>query len=450
MCLQIPKYLIKMLDNFVCKRVCFMSMLLMLRSRPVFLFFVIFSCVGLGAADRAQADPISAQQISGAISMAVKEEIQSYEALNKGLVDGLDRAVEDIKANRILIENAQRLRDAGVAPDDRLLKSLAAAAVGIAGTEIAVRDILQNRLNELNLVRSNTMEPLAPYLVDPTLGSLTTNAQIFEIFMRFFCDPRGRNGTLANVQIETTRYTLGCGAVLSGGGGTTAPAIDTNVLSRDGLFGRTPTGENARMRDQLVNLPLRPEAMFFHPETFPVGQAAGHTNTNELAPVYYGAFSQAMHFLVGPPPDVPNVAEMGDPARQADYINTQAVIARQMMATYPFALLFGERVGMMGTEAAQQIAGVLLERLGNAASDPYLFQRVQEIEARSTISIAEYMDILMYRMPLSPGYLNYISSLTPAQARREEVWLTALQTAVNYQRNRWLEIQAALEAIQQK
>src|SRR5690606_17351391 len=121
-CLQIPKYLIKILDNSICKRVSYpMSMLSMLRSRPAFLLLTSLLCwsgVEMPAA-HAQ-DAVGAQQISNAISMATKEEIQSMEAFNQSLIDSVDSMAKDIKANRILIEDKERAREATSAADGRL------------------------------------------------------------------------------------------------------------------------------------------------------------------------------------------------------------------------------------------------------------------------------------------------------------------------------------------
>lgn len=119
-----------------------------------------------------------------------------------------------------------------------------------------------------------------------------------------------------------------------------------------------------------------------------------------------------------------------------------------MMASYPFAIMFAERMGTMGPDAASATAALLRTKLSAATEDEAIFNVIRNIERRNTISQAEYMDIVMYQLPLSPGYYARINDeLSPTELRREAVWLTAMQTALNYQRNRWLEILAALEAV---
>jgi hypothetical protein len=102
----------------------------------------------------------------------------------------------------------------------------------------------------------------------------------------------------------------------------------------------------------------------------------------------------------------------------------------------------------MGPNAAKSLAGFMTGKMGKGTEDPAVKAILANLKARQNVSLAEYMNIVMYQLPTSPGYSEYISSTTNTKKLiREEVWLTAMQTALNYQRNRWLEILATLEAV---
>jgi len=257
--------------------------------------------------------------------------------------------------------------------------------------------------------------------------------------MRYFCDPQASTERLKDQKWRlsgvknkggTISYDLACGKIIASG--------DAAKLStRESILG--PGNEKKPEGLQVIGLPLRPADLFFAPTTHPTtpGNNKDASNTNKMADVYYGAFAQSLQFLVGRPEGLPS-----------SDINTQAKISKQMLASYPFAMLFAERAGTMGPAAAQSIADLITDKLGSGTQDPVIVEHLENLRSRNSISMAEYMDIVAYQLMTSPGYYERISKeLTPAQLRREEVWLTAMQTALNYQRNRWLEIQAALEAV---
>jgi hypothetical protein len=139
-----------------------------------------------------------------------------------------------------------------------------------------------------------------------------------------------------------------------------------------------------------------------------------------------------------------NLGEVDTAAERTRYVEAQGQIARKMLATYPFALMYAERIG---TIPASTVGGLLATKVQATDTESLTYKRVNDLMNRHMISLAEYMDLVMYRIPMSPGYLQRVQSLSPSDLQREEVWLTAMQNVINYQRNRWMEILVALEAV---
>jgi hypothetical protein len=358
-------------------------------------------------------------------------------------------------------------------PDSPLQSSLTGMPQALMLVDTTTRDLLTNRLLEFNLVSATaTTGKPADYLIDPHMVSvknakvtIEAPAQVFDIFMRYFCDPKSRGGTMQKLNnVPSDKYgtkLIGCGGIYESDGKGHATNIDPSTPSRDAIFGKEPDDPASLtdpvaayielQRGQIKNLPLRPNALFFDASTFPVNMAKGigdgTTNGNPLANVYYGAFAQALHFLIGVPQPAQDLGTISSVDDQMAFIDKQGLIARQMLASYPFAVLFAERVGSLDANIAQATSQMLIDKIGPLGQkDVILYNRIQNLASRQSLSIAEYMDIVMYQVPMSPGYLNRINKLEGADLQREKIWLTAMQTALNYQRNRWLEMLTALEA----
>ena len=403
---------------------------------------------------RASFAQLDTKEIRNAIDTAGERSVSSEDAMINGkgglktdLKEGLEsiiRAADDVEKERDKEESKS-------SPIPGLRDTYAALPLSFITMDQLDKALMFNRLRELN--RVSLGDKGADYMVD-TFKSADVDVQYFDIFMRYFCDPEARAGGLENDKMgdkkfkmlnvkrggKTLSYDVGCGT-----------ASNEAVPSRQSVLGDKEMNTSPEA-SQIISLPLRPDVMFFNASTFPTLPAknapAGdkQTNVNRLANVYYGAFALSMRFLLGAPP---KAYTPGDGANdKSAYIEAKAQIARQSLASVPFIELFTAQTGTMGPQAAQATASLLREKLGPAIADENIYNRVKNIERRNTISLAEYMDIIMYQLMLSPKYYERINSeLNPTELRREAVWLAGMQTALNYQRNRWLEILAALEAV---
>lgn len=439
------------------------------------LFLMALLCGALFAPCARASDAAAAMNISTAIQNAATKQNAVQESTSKLLAKELDDVSEELKQT-ILTATAMELEAMKkVTPDTHsgyALGVLEQMPNALALMNGMVSDLMTTRLNEMNRMAPNAEgSPRAAYLIDASQPDQTINAQIFDIFMRYFCDPRARGGTMAKVGKErgfevysvtgNQKQLLGCGSL---------PGGDPS-MSRDGIFGpeQTSTGGtgaagslmNAQQmvkevsRNQIKNLSIRPADLFFEPITYPVYFSSGKdedtgdsadtfSNVNQMGPVYFGAFAQAMQFLIGTPPDALNLGEVDTPRERTRYIEAQGQIARKMLATYPFALLYAER---MGSIPAGMVGGLYATVSETTDTDMLSFNKMIDLMNRKNISMAEYMDLVMYRIPMSPGYIKRLQLMTASDLKREEVWLTAMQNVVNYQRNRWMEILVALEAV---
>lgn len=403
--------------------------------------------VCIGPVTAVQANPSSAFEITQEISRSADRQIDSERLMLERLGQQVSDGIRGVQQALVEQESNSLKHHIRANPLDDVLTTFMALPLSNATVDQITQDVMFNRQREMNRIK---IEGRDDYIIDTSLPA-SIDTQAFDIFMRYFCDPKARSGTMSELKIDKVgvkfgdsvlNYELGCGYT-----------SNNSIPSRRALLG-PQLADAGPEAEQVIGLPTRPEALFFEPSTFPTnvsGQGAptdaGASNSNRLAHIYYAAFSQSLLFLLGEPPVAPTSSNVTAGSASA-YIANQAAVTRKMMASYPFAIMFAERMGTMGPDAAEATANLLRTKLSVATEDENIFNMIQNIERRNTISQAEYMDVVMYQLMLSPGYYARINDeLNSSELRREVVWLTAMQTALNYQRNRWLEILTALEAI---
>lgn len=392
-------------------------------SFPV-IFLALFGLVVLPGSASA-----TLQEVTEALYDSSQQRVDALDTSIDALVKKIQDTADKIGSNFITL-SLDDARKNGSAVVYELLGAVKAFPNGTQMQDEIFDITMESRRKELHRIALNKPPFVKPqYLVDTTWPDI--NIQQYDIWMRYFCDPQSNSGRMADAKRvldaipNSTGYTLGCGYV----DGNAA------IQTRHSVLGKDDTTDEAK---QIIGLPSRPGDLLFSTKTFPTmpsTSGAKITNTNKMADVYYGAFALSVQFLLGSAPE------------DGSNIEGQARIARQTLATYPLAMLFSERLGSMGPDAAQSLATTLRIRLNPGQNDPNN-QRIEMLLKQKTVSVAEYMDIVMNQIPMSPGYYARINNeLSPQELRREEVWLSAMQTALNYQRNRWLEIQAAIEAV---
>lgn len=398
------------------------------------------------------------QDVVNAMTEASTQKIQVEKEIAENLKKTVTESMNDLSRSFVDTNGKTAAMTRTAAPIDEIAIANTMLPIAMATANTTVDDVMFNRYRELNRIPIGTTEATADYLVDSSYGSDDT-VQAFSIFMRYFCDTRSRQNakeddttlksrtyTLENAMLKgkETSYKVGCGF------------SEGSVPSRQTYLGAKEANDGVYAQ-QIIGLPARPQVLFFAPETFPTKLPDGAgtdkvSNTNPLSHIYYAAFAQSLQFLLGGAPKAYNADGVGG---EKAFLDAQAEIAKKTLASYPFAILFSERVGTLPGDpntpdesVPRQLADLLQDKLAGATEDPTMLQRIDNIRKRNAISIAEYNDIVMYQLMMSPGYYERISrDLDATQLRREEVWLTAMQTALNYQRNRWLEILAALEAV---
>lgn len=402
----------------------------------------------------------SAKTIRDAIVETTQNEILESQRSTKASVEAMANAITGdggLTASLLTI-NSERFREQITpAPVWELFKATAALPESIALTDQTVQSLMITRLREMQRIPYTAAEK-PDYLID-TDSPDTVDQQKFDIFMRYFCDPQSRGGTLSSKTFELKQFRIPNGANYTQQTYSVGCGYASNSLpSRRSILTGTSSDTGVEAR-QIMSLPTRPEALFFEPVSFPtaIGNSAPNaasanlpSNINRIAPAaYLGAFAQSLQFLVGDAPAPDQVGANADfqPGDYGSFIKGQKEVAVKMLASYPFALLFAERTGTMGPQAAQSVALLLRTKIGEATQNPAILAQIDALKKRQSLSMAEYMNIVAYQLPTSPGYLTRVNELTPSQLKREMVWLTAVQTALNYQRNRWLEILAALEAV---
>lgn len=409
-------------------------------------FFLAATCLSMTLLSSAAfADP----EIVRAIGETTQEELDRLDDILKQSDSKIDSNFESLKKGLVALEAKEQARQTKSAPIYELFTVLSKLPESIALTHEVAREVLSTRRLVLQKVERPDDRP--DYLVDTSLES-GVDAQSYDIFMRYFCNPEGRGGTLANVTSRKVdrpyngsliNYTLGCGRAT----GAAIPSR-TSILGGDAHVGIEAA--------QIIDLPTRPEILIFGAGTFPTrfGDVAAInapiSNANRASQLYLGAFEQFLLSVAGSPPDRPGSSARlaGDPS---GYLASQRDVTVKMLASYPFALLFAERTGTMGPDVIAHTVNMLKTSLSMGTQSKQIADQIASLSKRQTISMAEYMDIMAYQLPTSPGYYARINNdLTPEELKREAVWLTSIQTALNYQRNRWLEILAALEAVDQR
>lgn len=325
----------------------------------------------------------------------------------------------------------------------------------LAAHNALVNDIMITRTNQLNGIPLGGTDLNTSPLVDPALAyqseqktskKVSINEQLFRNYMRYFCDPLANNGALnGDTWFGTeTNKRISCG-----------DSEFSDAKSSRKKFNVADTPENKIAEREIVQLPINPARLFFEARTFPVAKATPSTdnptgrasNVNPYAELYYNAINMSMNLLLPPPSDVFPKESLNTSGGRAEYLELQAKNTRNAVASYPFALLAADRFQIMNHKVSQRLADLLEQNMDNADLNPAVGNAIARLRSQDGVSMAEYMDIMMYQIPLSPGYVASINKKTPEELAREKIKLTAMQLAVGYQRNHWIEILTALEAM---
>jgi hypothetical protein len=439
-----------------------------------FIFFLFFYSLVFVPPAFAQTREVE-EAIAESADKSIDVEKQENKETIRVLKSEIDRVVEGM-----ITRAAEEKRVQAPDPDYPVMGAFEGFPAGLALQQMTADSFLHARLLELNLVApkpdKNGKQPY--YLIDPTQKSdqASVRAEMLDVYMRLFCDPRARGGTMSLLGRNpndpsyilpfTTKYkdgshNLACGALQKG------KSVDASVPSRETLIGPFPMAawnkssaqrsaqEKAAIAQQedVIGLPQNPGRLFFYPETFPVmplTQMNDTTNTHKMAPVWTGALAMALQFLAGEPAGKFSMGTLGTESGAKAYIAYQANIARKMLASYVFTQLFSERVGTLNQDVAEQVSDIVLSKLGPAGSNEELYQRAMALGKRANLSVAEYQYILMHEMMLSPGYLDRLNELNADNLVREQAILNAWQVALMQQINHWLQVLAALEAVKRE
>lgn len=427
-----------------------------------------FSVISLVVAGFLSPLPVQAQLETQTLVKAMQETAEKTSQESQANTDRLIKVMAEAAIKRvdaqIQLEKARTRAALEPAIDMGVMVSLQSVPVASALTALISSSVLESRYKELNLIKQNSVGTLARGLVDSTTGSLANDPANFRVYMDYFCDPRAQDGEMGkigdtaaiaansayDVKDETTKYQYKCGVerykVLGN------PGNDPDA--------QTPVAiENY----QITGLPLKPQLLFFEPLTFPMkpsSTATDESNTNKLSDLAFGAYKYFERLILGKPGDKTKVYNLTTSGGREAYIADQSRIARQMLASYPFAMLFAERMGTMGGGAAQAnsattgalsapqaAAKILRTSWAGVTMDPNIDALIRNLEDQKSMSMAQYMDILMYKMPMSAGYLARINQLSPEQLDREEVFLMGLQTVLKYKINRWMEMSTVYAAV---
>lgn len=409
---------------------------------------VFFSLVlGLFATTARADDAMMTQGLVKAINLA--SQTQTVE--NKQLTDAMTKAlglVGDKITNAILQQDTNEQEEAVGLMDGDTASTLTTRMDAAAATEVYKRDIMTTRSKQFSGVVVGTDDN--HMLVDIARSPpMKVNDQQFSIAMRFFCDPLARVGTMKDVEVETQEGVVKCGD----GTYTGSSPLSGKPLADRKKFGSLDTSDEARA---IINLPINPARLFLETTTYPARPdpskpAGSQTNVNPLAQLYFAAIMQSIELLVGNPPDKNQFADFGTPSGQEQYLRYEASKTRKSVASYIFAQLAAERMQSSDNGFARVLAQMSERFASGAMNDPggIMAERIKKLRSQPGVSMAEYLNILMYEIPVSPGYLELInnpSNMPPEKLAREKLKLMGLQTAVNYQRNRWMEMLTALEA----
>lgn len=393
------------------------------------------------------ADPMSDKEIVKAIEALQDNDTIVGKGIEEAVDAGADKVTTAIHQGTMKQLELEQKRDMGLSPDMDMRSGLAARMGGIPAVEVFIQDLMATRTKQMNGVPiERTTNPNASIvniqLVDTSSLKAPIMDQQFSIFMRYFCDPLSAAGEMADVNIGLTgSNSVKCGNSDTNGANSRASYAASSSVSAE---------QTALAEREIINAPLDPYRLFFKVTTYPVARVADgtvyHTNVNPFASLFPAAIVQSIEFLTGGPPETVNKGDLQTDSQRTEYLATQARNTRKSIATYVFSLLAGDRVQAMGSDMSMRLASLLERYMGEYSFEQNTAARISMLRRQTGVSMSEYMNIMMYEIPTAPGYISAIDRMTPEQAVRERIRLNALQLAVNYQRNHWLEILSALEA----
>ena len=382
----------------------------------------------------------TAQALDEDATQMIAEEITSLQQINQqntqDIVKKLDEKAEKIsesigKSTLSELDYFNKI-NTPEALDPTLDQIMRSGLSSNAAREGIIDQIMQRRVNQLNSVALSGNEN--EWYVDTAISARPVSEQQFSIFMRLFCDPKAANGRLGE---EDTSFGLDRSRRVSCGADEN---FSGDLSSRD----KFAVDEQADAR--AYNLSINPAHLFLEAGTFPVS-VSGASNFSPIAGLYDPAIMQAIEFLAGSPPERPEKKDFDGSDGQARYMKLQQQNTLKSISTYVFAKLAAERMPTMGNNTAKYLA----EELNKNAVAPINKTFVDELEVlenQGGVSISQYNEIMMDRIITSPGYLEAINNMKPADLEREKIRLMGLLLNVNYDRNHWMEILSALEASQ--
>ncbi len=410
-------------------------------NRSIF-FSVLFLALCLVAPlSVTHADPLADQNVVGLLNDLQKSDAATTEALQQVITNETDRLVDEIHGGTVTEAAKENAQAATTMPDFDMQEALAARMGAMPAVEGFARDIMMTRTKQSNGVPLGNASLAFGQLVDTAVNTNTVTSQQFSRYIRYFCDPRSRMGEIATMEFGRGDDKFSCGSDESN--------VPESSRAKFAVPAGTNATEQAAQENEVINLPVSPSRLFLEATTYPIAAAdLGYkaTNLNMYAKLWWPAIMQSIEFLVGPPPTRMNTGDLKGANGQREYIARQARATRQSMAAYVFAQLAGERIQSMGPDMAQRMASMLEEYIGN--NDPNIEERIADFRRKPGLSLAEYMHIMMYEIPLSQGFIAKINApgTTMQELQTKKIELAGLQLAVNYQRNRYMELLMALEA----
>ncbi len=383
------------------------------------------------------------QAIANALQGAASQTAQEMEASIQAVGDAIEAAADAETKAMIMLSRKEREASRNVSLDPNLHKSLMGVTQAAITTDMLAKAMQEGRYKELHLIRPTG--PMRECLVDSSSGSLANDPANFDVYMKCFCDPMAQGGQMG------TEFGTVCGSrrIAALGNPGPNPYIVDNDVARKNL--------------QLIGLPLKPYLLLFEPTTFPSEPSSAGSptqpNTNRAAASIEAAYRYFERLVLGKPPKKLDIGDLQTGSGIASYVSNQGYIARQMLSSAPFSRLFAERVGTMinvgmpganphaAKSPAAAAARLLKTNWGALTMDQQVYDIVKQLEEQPTMSMAQYLDIVAYKLPMSPGYLARINQLTPSQLVREKLFLMGIQSILKYQINRWMELSVALEAV---
>jgi hypothetical protein len=390
------------------------------------------------------ADPMTNQNIEESLSRLQEGNLLNAEQERETFQKSIDQLSDKFVQTSILKDATTLQKEATLLPDMDIQQVLTDRLGASAATNGWVNSIMETRIKQFSGVPLGDVDMKLARMVDTARTLDPVSLQQFSIYMRYFCDPEGRNKTMESAKFGLTgvRY-VGCGK---------SWITDEADSARDKISIVPYNVETAKLLERdIINKPLKVDSLFFAPITYPVsGDAAadggGYSNVTPYAKLYFPAIIQSIEFLLGPPENIVNKGDLESSSGKAGYMLSQAKNARKSIATYVFALLSANRVQSMPSSTAKLLADMLHQNLGDAASNKDAVRRIEMLRKQPGVSVAEYMNIMMYELPTSPGYIERVNNMSPEQLAREKIRLLGMQSALGFENNRWMEILMALEA----